>query len=387
MANEYKGLVDITTGIEIADANANGVFDLSSKQTGKQKNYIIGGDFSKNPWQIGDSFTGPSDGDYSADMFEGRYQNNWLVYDATKSTNAPTVAQVGILTNHSLRFEVTTESMLMGLNDFWYMNQKIEGYNYKDLAQRNMNLSISVRTNKIGTYNLCLRNEGLDRYYVVPITVNVADIWERKSVKIAASPSGGTWNYTNGTGINVSVILSAGSFLNAPATETWATGNLISSAGQVNLMDTIGNYFEIDLVQLEPGDKETRFEERTIQEELVLCQRYYEKSFNQDVAPVQQANEEFGCLQYRSHIAGVFTETLVRNYNVEKRAAPTNILYSTASLNSTWRNSTMGTDSGIAVVEPFSSASTKQIVVRNPQVVGDGLGHLMLLHWSADARL
>lgn len=386
MANEIKGGYDITSGIEIGNLNANGILDISYDDLNVEKNLVIGGDFSTNPWQRGVSFPS-STFFHSADRWLHTHHSLILQYTVTKVADAPTVAECGVLTSGSLRMEVTTPPAFYGFNDYWLVEQLIEGYNFKKIAQNIFSLSIWVKTNQVGTYHVCLRNDGLDRYYVSPFIVNAADTWEKKRFVITASPSAGTWDFENGVGIRVGIVLHAEMNMQTATINSWTVGNKLATAAQIRLMNVLGNYFQISLAETKKGSRITRFEERSIQEELILCQRYYEKSFEQGVAPRQQSNDENGCLQYRAQTAGVSDYTMCKTFSVEKRTPPTILFFSPASLNTTWRNSSIGTDSGAAAVEPFSSASSKQLVIKNPQVVGDSAGDLFLLHWSANAEL
>jgi len=90
---------------------------------------------------------------------------------------------------------------------------------------------------------------------------------------------------------------------NVTLTTSWQrffiTGNISGSATQVGVqflytpVGTAGaaDHFEITGVQLEEGSTVTPFEQRPIGTELSLCQRYYEKSYNQAVAPGTASND------------------------------------------------------------------------------------------------
>jgi len=47
------------------------------------------------------------------------------------------------------------------------------------------------------------------------------------------------------------------------------------TTNQVNGVDSTANDFKLALIQLEAGSVATEFEQRSIQQELALCQRYY----------------------------------------------------------------------------------------------------------------
>jgi hypothetical protein len=92
-----------------------------------------------------------------------------------------------------------------------------------------------------------------------------------------------------------------------------------------NLMDTIGNSFWITGVQLELGPVATPFENRSFAEELALCQRYYEKSYNLSSAPgsVSAYNGQVIELSPRNTANGTFGF----KFATRKRANPIMTLY------------------------------------------------------------
>ena len=273
---------DSTTGeliqgssVTVADSSE---FNLYPATTGgsswARKNAIIGGDFSTNPWQRGTSFAAIISGAYFADRWAWQQANAVAVVTASRSADAPTVAQAGRLTNHCILVDCTTIDGTIGADDTYQVQQPIEGYNYLPLAQKAMTLSFWHKHTKTGTYCVYLRNSGSDRSYVAEYTQAVTDTWELATItNITASPSAGTWDYTNGTGLVVGFTLAAGTNFHTTA-NAWQTGNFRATSNQVNGLDNTANNFRIALVQLEAGSVATEFESRTVQEELALCQRY-----------------------------------------------------------------------------------------------------------------
>ena len=186
---------------------------------------------------------------------------------------------------NSLRATVTTADASIGAGQYAFVQQPIEGYNIRDLTGRTFTISFWVKSTKMGIHNVRLQNGGLDRVYVAEYTVNASLTWEYKTITITGGlPSTGTWNYTNGVGFYLCWNLACGTTYQTTA-GSWNTGSLVGTAGQVNVLDTIGNIFAITGVQLELGPVATPFEHRLFGAELALCQRYFEKSFNYDVVP------------------------------------------------------------------------------------------------------
>lgn len=89
----------------------------------------------------------------------------------------------------------------------------------------------------------------------------------------------------------------------------------------------IGESYFLQAVQLELGTVPTDFERRTINTELALCQRYYEKSYSQAVQP---GTVSFNGAVITAATAGGGINCSV-TFKVAKRAAPAVELYSTQS--------------------------------------------------------
>ena len=279
----YQSITDNNIGNALTDvANWKFLLDLDQSKVPTRKNAIINGDF--NIWQRGTSFIGVATGDYGTDRFEYRKFATSAIHDITKSTDVPTLAQAGRLFNYSASIDVTTADATVDANDVIVYRHKIEGYNWLPLAQKTCTISIWVKATKTGVYGVSCKNGGDDRSFVSEITINSSLTWEKKIITIPPSPAAGTWNYENQTGLTISFVLMAGSNFHTTA-GSWQTGNFLSTSNQVNACDTIGNTFKIVGVQLEEGAVATPFENRSVQEELILCKRYYQKSYHFNIDP------------------------------------------------------------------------------------------------------
>ena len=88
--------------------------------------------------------------------------------------------------------------------------------------------------------------------------------------------TGGTWNSTNGTGIQLQFDLGCGSNRTTSTVNAWQAGDLQKASGSVSLVSTNGATLYITGVQLEVGSVATPFERRPYGTEFMLCQRYYQ---------------------------------------------------------------------------------------------------------------
>ena len=178
---------------------------------------------------------------------------------------------------YSNRIAVTTADASIAAGGVASLQQRIEGFNARDLVGKTFTLSFWVRSSKTGQHCVSFANGVGDRTYVAEYTISAANTWEFKTVTVAGGlTSAGTWDFTTGLGLRVAFALAAGSTYQTTA-GAWQTGNFIGTTNQVNCLDTVGNIFAITGVQLEVGTVATPFEHRTIGSELSLCQRYHQR--------------------------------------------------------------------------------------------------------------
>lgn len=264
--------------------------------------------------------------------------DRWSIYvsqasklTAQQSSTAPTGFVNSLLVTSSSAYSVLT-------GDDFELRQFIEGYNTADLMWGTANaqtvtLSFWVRSSLTGTFGGAIRNSANDRSYVFSYTISSANTWEQKTVTIAGDTSG-TWLTTNGRGMAVIFSLGAGStFLKAAG--SWGAGEYAGVTGQTNLVGTSGATLYITGVQLEAGTTASPFEYRQYTTELQLCQRYYEKSYNQSQVPGSTSS----VLAMRTAVVGFSGSEYgnVVTFKVSKRTNPTMTFYTnTSGASGTW---------------------------------------------------
>jgi len=255
------------------------------------KNVIINGGFDF--WQRGNSATaiGPF-ATYLSDRFLQQIgSGSPMAANQYREEDVP--AELANDVKYCLVAETTTDG-IPATTDFHVIQQKIEGHFFKKLVGKNAVLSFYVKSSVVGTYTILLRNVGLDRHYATQYTIDSVDTWEKKKIVLPITETGGTWDYENGSGLEVIWSLGSGPDRNIPVLDTWtdAVGTFLGHSSQVNFNNTIGNTFKITGVMLTEDTGEPDFDPdfqragRNYQEELQLCQRYFEKSFDIDIAPI-----------------------------------------------------------------------------------------------------
>lgn len=206
--------------------------------------------------------------------------DRWLVISSPQSKltvqqNAGSVAPPAGFSNY-LGLTVTTAETI-DPSDFFNLIQFIEGYNIADLSwgtasAKAVTVSFWVRSSVTGTYSFAFRNNGETRSYVTTYNINAANTWEQKTITIPGDTSG-TWNVTNGRGIEVNYDFGRGS--ETTTANAWTSSGNVRLAGTVKLVENASATWQITGVQLEEGSVATPFEHRQYGQELALCQRYY----------------------------------------------------------------------------------------------------------------
>ena len=284
------------------------------------KNRIINGDMRIDQRNAGASVT-PTDGQYTVDRW-----NAGLTQASKFSIQQSSVAPAGF-TNSLLVTSLSAYSVASG--DLFRVSQYIEGFNASDLGwgaagAQSVTLSFWVRSSLTGTFSGALLNSAVNRSYPFTYTISAANTWEQKSVTIVGDTSG-TWLTTSGIGIRVGFSLGAGSSFSGTA-GAWAASTLTAATGATSVVGTSGATFYITGVQLEAGSTATSFDRRPYGTELALCQRYFYKTFPQNVAPA-----------YNLGTTNAIYVPVVTGYNgqqihsISMRATPTVVSYNPSS--------------------------------------------------------
>ena len=292
------------------------------------KNRIINGAMQIDQRNDGASVTPTVSGTYTLDRWvTGFSQPSKFSVQQNASSVTPPVGFTNYLGATS------TSAYTVGSAEGFIVSQPIEGYNIADLAWGTANaqtvtLSFWVRSSLTGTFGGSLRNNGNARSYPFTYAISSANTWEYKTITITGDTSG-TWLSNNGLGLNVLFSLGAGSSVSNTA-GSWAAGNFISATGATSVVGTNGATFYITGVQLEKGSTATSFDYRSIGQELLLCQRYFEKSYDIGTA-IGSVTQNGASFALSSGPAGFTSAGRQSFYKVTKRASPTINTYSTNS--------------------------------------------------------
>lgn len=290
----------------------------------KSKNYVINGgmDF----FQRGSSFVAVANNQYIADRF--RYEKiGTMVHTASQSVDVPSFAQSGVVFASSLRLNLTTPQASLTTNQRCRVQTRIEGQIFAPLKLKPMVLTFWVKATLAGIYSVTFGDSGSSVTYVKDYTVDASNTWEKKSIALTHSEVIGTWNYTTSVGLGVTFCLASGPDEKTATQDTWLIGDFKSSTFSVNGVQAGATDFYLTGVQLEEGTTSSNFDRtggNTINE-LRLCQRYFEKSYDLDVVPgtITTAGEIHSYKSSASSSARGYT-----SFKVTKRTTSAIIAYS-----------------------------------------------------------
>lgn len=292
----------------------------------------------------------------------------------------------GVGFGQSQSCQITTADVAIAAGDYSVLLTRIEGKDTAhllqgDAAAKTVTLSFDVKSSVIGTYCVAFRNAATDRNYIAEYTINVADTWESKTITLTLDTTG-TWLTDTGVGLEVSFAMASGSTWQGVA-DTWQAGNLFATSNQVNFLATIGNKFLLDNVKLEEGTEVTSFLPRPFGDELALCQRYFEKSYDIGTNPGTITNNgyEFVYLSGLPTVAHINGGVI--NFAVQKRISPTMTSYSPNSGISGRAFDSTGTPADVlATINVIGMSRTNWFASGQINAVS-----LLTMHWTADAEL
>jgi hypothetical protein len=322
------------------------------------RNRIINGGMVIDQRNAGASINNSTLGVYSVDR--------WAIFGPTSARfsvqqNAGSVTPPSGFRNYLGATSLAATSL--GSTDDYLVYQRIEGFNTADLGfgaagASSVTLSFWVRSSLTGTFGGALQNAILDRSYVFSYAISAANTWEYKTVTIAGDTTG-TWNTTNGLGIGVSFSLGSGTGKSTTA-GSWVNGNLNGVTGGVSVVGTNGATWQITGVQLEAGSVATPFEQRDYGRELIMCQRYFCKTYSTNTSPATVTNT--GSIYTVSVSTGTGTTAAGWDFPVEMRADPTVTFYNPISgATGTWRTG-FGSDVAVGTGNP---AGTRRVAIAN----------------------
>ena len=355
---------------------------LTNSQIGGRRNIVING--AMQVAQRGTSATdlGASDGYFTVD----RFQLNFSSTSARLTMTQDSPTDLSGFTK-ALKLDCTTADTSIGADEFIILHYKLEGQDVQQLKKgtsdaEKITVSFYVKANANATYTLELEDADNFRYNSQEFSVTTS--WNRVSLTFDGDTTGVLGN-DNGNSIRLNFWLHVGSDF-AGGTHTsnvWhTTNNQRVGDNQTSFADSTDRTFFLTGLQMEVGSQATPFEHRSFGEELALCQRYFQKSYADNVAPSTVTNN------------GAFWTNIIRNASNQNywhvqtyqtmRSQPSVTTHSPATGTSgKFENDTDGADRDSAV----SNTSNTGFSIRPNSGTSNDLGDVVAVHWVADSEL
>ena len=353
-----------------------------------RRNLLINGSMQVS--QRGTSFTSVSSGARHIDQYYFEKSGSW----------AGNIEQVsdgpgGTLTK-SMKVTTTTPHT-PGSSDYCQINHVVEGQNLAHIGLgtascKPMTLSFWVKSSLTSTMSVQLSNNGTR---TISLQYNtVAGQWTYHSFLIPPITDG-TWPGGNVRSLEFRWGMGYGSTWNGLATSgQWksTTGYAGFAAYADNaMMSTDNATWQISQIQLEVGKVATPFEHRSYGEELALCERYYQKSYDKDAYVTGSTSlssvgavDHYGSSDATNVLAQVYFRTQMRD-------APTVTTYDPNSSNGgnaysgrAYINSNSGSASYNTTTNNIGTTSFRSYVPRNGAAWA---AHRLIFQWQADAEL
>jgi hypothetical protein len=317
--------------------------------------------------------------------------DGWIYNFSTTGTGPANVFSSGIPgTPFAIVAKTTTPQATITGTQTHSFFQPIEGYRCARLAwgttsAQPITIGFWTAHTRTGIYSVSVRNNGDSRSYATTYTQNVSDAWEYKTVTISGDVSG-TWAKDNTVGMRIQFANACGPTYTAPAANVWTAGTYVAAPGQVNGVAATTDNFRITGVTVLPGTQAPTAAQspnvmRSFDQELLMCQRYYEKSYPYAVRPGTATGLGGAAIYYGASVPVTTTVGLGMQF-IPKRAAPTLTSYGTTNgtAGTVWDNSQSGPwPATILAINERGGMITAQIA--------SGTTYLLSAHWVADARL
>lgn len=361
------------------------------------KNIIINGAFDF--WQrvAGNTTTvntSTNQNAYAADRSD--YQSSGATtknYSIVRSSNIPTFTQSGFESTYSYLFTMITGIASPVAADYVLpIGTRIEGLDYAKIHGQTVTYSFWFNASLTGTYSVAFRSSAANRSYVTTFTQNNANTWEFKSITLILDTTG-AYNFDNTLGLEIELAGYGGSSITTSTLNTWQTGTFAVASTATNYQATSGATIRVAQVSLVLGLGIGTYgftRSGSIADELLKCQRYYEKSYDVFVAPgtVTSTNTTFMIPVIDTGGSFNTTRTFAGSggaFKATKRALPTVTFYNPLTGTSGFVNLYNGGAVDTVSVSSISNFSTNHV---GTQITLSGsAAATYTAHFTAEAEL
>lgn len=223
------------------------------------------------------------------------------------------------ISNNLCAVTLTAQKASLAAGDFVGILHTVEGPNLRELINDVHSMSIMALTNVSGglKFGVSIRDPGATRSLVKLCTIP-QNVWTQVSLpNLPVFPSSGNFSLTPGTvGYTLVICLGSGTTFTTSANDVWVNANVLGAIGQDNLASKPTNsYLYLGFIQHEPGPLCTTFQDKSFDQNLTECQRYFTKSHPYGTRPGTAAGGiQFFCPANSGHpIAAIpFKRTMAK---------------------------------------------------------------------------
>jgi len=328
--------------------------------------YLINGFFRFAQRQTPGTLTTIAQDQYSADRWRISRENAEVQYQRSDGS-----AEAGLTSLHFGTWKkITNAGKLM-------IYQPIDGINSVSLKGKEITLQLQMKANVAKTIRVAiieLQNAGTINVIPAPFVT----AWGASGV----DPTLGA-NLAIITGAQSKSVTTAMQKFSVTVTVPSNSKNLICAVWS-NSQFSVNDTLSIAEAGLFVSASEGPWLQRPIQQELILCQRYYWKTFDIDTAPAQNAGTTFIHLRWMCVTAGATTSRSPSYYfPVEMFKSPTITTYNPSAANAEVRDSVAAADCSATAV----TATPKGFNISTTGNAGGAAGNPHIVHVSAEAEL
>jgi hypothetical protein len=198
------------------------------------------------------------------------------------------------------------------------------------------------------------------------------------------SPFAGETAVISGTTVALTTTATRYTFTSAVIVPVNA-GQMEVGIGPAGYTGTAGanDYFEVDDIQLEIGTAATPFERRLFGDEIALCRRFYQKSFDYTILPAA-AQGNFGAWSESQSVPAATVQQMCCVLPVEMRSTFSVSLFNTVAAGTQVQNTT----TGVACTGTTATASGRRAInIATTTPAGSAVGNLLQIHATCNASL
>ena len=359
---------------------------LTNQPSGR-KNIVTNG--AMQVAQRGTSVTGigAADGYFTLD----RWQINVGATSAGRLTMTQTADGPSGFAN-CLKLDCTTADTSIAAGELLQLNTRFEGQDLQQFKKgtsdaERFSVSFYVKGNASATYVAELFDA--DNTRSIGALFSVTTDWTRVIINFPADVDDGSSPFAddNGLSLTLNITLHAGSdFTSAALNTVWLNNDTTKrAAGGDSFFDATSRTFFITGVQLEVGSQATSFEHRSFGEELALCLRYYQKTFEYATAPATSTETGWAWYgtDYNLDITSTFQSQGIR-FESTMRNPPTMVGFDASGNSGKCVRYRVGAGPSANIASSIDLISTK-----NFRHFGEGTNATgnIAFHYTADAEL